>query len=114
LNLDKLRQICAAATPGPWGWETSTRLYAEGNGYVIEDGNVDAMIKQDADFIAAFNPELVGKLLAALQAAETLAAAAYDLSREARDETDASTQHLRLHDACAAYYGASAALVAAP
>lgn len=67
MKLPDIRKLCEEATPGPWEWETSERLYAPGNGYVI-DGHADEITKGDAAFIAA-SRTLLPKLLKVAEAA---------------------------------------------
>ena len=67
-HLTKLREICDAATPGPW-WEDD-QIWAYGKDgadiIVCHPESSDA----NADFIATFNPTMIGKLLDLWEAAK--------------------------------------------
>lgn len=79
MNIEQLRAVLKAATPGPWEHrfgdahhgvyfaETETQNIARN---IAGRGNFGMIEEQaNAKFIATFNPELVGKLLDELEAA---------------------------------------------
>lgn len=74
MDLDKLKKVAEAATPGPWenfrvfqGEEVRAGLDREYPQFVAR-----AAEYVDGRFIATFNPALVVKLLAVVEAAEGL------------------------------------------
>jgi hypothetical protein len=81
MNLDELKRIAEAATPGPWSWQE--RGYIENYDVLADDRFITcgdsreecngAIGKQDdAAFIATFNPSRIAKLLAVVKAARDL------------------------------------------
>ena len=70
--MDELRKIADAATPGPWALEQGRRLLSthpaiasrsDGSGLMYPDGS-GWCHDGDLEFIATFDPEMVGALLA--------------------------------------------------
>ena len=87
-DLAALKQVCEAATPGPWVAEP-------GNFIAVPDGRVIAEVPcqgandKDIDFIATFNPVVVLRLLAVV--AEYQAAQAHNLAECERMRTQRTT-----------------------
>lgn len=80
LNLDAMRKIAEAATPGPWIIDS---LESGEHGVFIEDGNPDYLklgcasaivashlVGKNADYLEAFDPETVLALITRLEQAE--------------------------------------------
>lgn len=68
MRIDDLKKVAAAATPGPWevSWcNTGVRMDSPKDN-ICYAWDID--IGPDTTFIITFNPELVLKLLAALEA----------------------------------------------
>ncbi len=79
MTIKELERICAAATPGPWGWcydgssDWSVGPKDDPQGRQIAScWRSRGIGNPDAEFIAAFNPAVVSKLLAIVEAADSL------------------------------------------
>jgi len=72
LNLDTLRKIAEAATPGPW--EASDRGIGyevhDASAYELNSGMRETFTESDATHIATFDPPTVLALLSRLEQAE--------------------------------------------
>ncbi len=86
MNLDKLRAIVDAATPGPWNYENERYSSRCVIGLKPQDdrwlAHCQPALNGEANgaFIAAFNPTVVKAMLDVCEAADQLGQAAHDLS----------------------------------
>ena len=76
MNTNKLREVAAAATPGPWrkesdGWAElrNVRHMVQAKDRLVAYGQMTA---NDCAHIATFNPALVMKLLDVVEAAKAI------------------------------------------
>ena len=74
MNTNKLREVAAAATPGPWrkesdGWAElrNVRHMVQAKDRLVAYGQMTA---NDCAHIATFNPALIAKLLDVVEAAQ--------------------------------------------
>ena len=85
IDLNELKRLAEAATPGPWCWddtvwdydpkEQAPWLVGADDGAIILTGTIECKMKSNADFIAAANPAAILELIARASAAQDSAPA---------------------------------------
>jgi hypothetical protein len=102
LDIDCLRQLATAATPGPWRWNGEDGpLFAPGckrvmSAYRVDPSHAEIYVEDNnREYIAAVSPDAVLRLLDRVAALE--AAAAGDFGPLINDDNSTDEEHLRAH-----------------